>query len=62
MIIFCYKNYKREGEKENRRKKEGVRKKEETEMSRNKEREFGEKEKWKEILTVTVQIYMYVKY
>ena len=46
----------------NRRKKEGVRKKEETEMTRKKEREFGKKERWKEILTVTVQIYMYVKY
>ena len=31
---FCYKNYKREGEKENRWKKEGGRKKEEMEMTR----------------------------
>ena len=31
-------------------------------MTRKKEREFGKKERRKEILTVTVQIYMYVKY
>ena len=39
-----------------------VRKKEETDMTRKKEREFGKKERRKDILTVTVQIYMYVKY